>query len=157
MRIPDFLKRRAERLINLATLVTRPMTLGVRALVRDGEGRIFLVKHSYLPGWYLPGGGVDPGETVERAVRRELVEEGGIVAEGPVELFGIYQNLRASGRNHVVLYVVDRFALLPPPYPNREIVEAGFFARESLPPDTTPATRARLAEVLDGAPRPEIW
>ena len=40
----------------------RAMTLGVRTLVIDGEGRIFLVKHSYVSGWHLPGGGVEVGE-----------------------------------------------------------------------------------------------
>ena len=56
----------------------RGVTLGVRGLVIDKDQRIFLVTHTYAPGWQLPGGGVEPGETMAEALARELVEEGNI-------------------------------------------------------------------------------
>ena len=40
---------------------SRGLTLGVRALVIDDESRVFLIKHSYVSGWHMPGGGVEPG------------------------------------------------------------------------------------------------
>ena len=43
------------------------MTLGVRGLVIDKGQRVFLVTHTYVPGWQLPGGGVEPGETMAEA------------------------------------------------------------------------------------------
>jgi 8-oxo-dGTP pyrophosphatase MutT (NUDIX family) len=135
----------------------RATTLGARALVIDGQGRIFLVKHSYVDGWHLPGGGVETGETLLTALARELAEEGNIVLAGTPELHGVFFNARVSRRDHVALYIVRDFRQDPPPAPNREIIEHGFFARDALPPDTGRATRARLAEVFDGVAVSELW
>jgi 8-oxo-dGTP pyrophosphatase MutT (NUDIX family) len=132
------------------------LTIGVRAVVIDGEGRVFLVKHSYIPGWYLPGGGVEIGEAVGTALARELLEEGGIRLTGPPQFFGMYLNRRVSRRDHVALYVVRSFQQSPPE-PNSEIIAHGFFPPESLPAHTTPSTRARILEVLQDRPAAEVW
>lgn len=137
--------------------VSRGMTLGVRALIFDGEGRIFLVKHSYVAGWHLPGGGVEKGETVLAALDRELREEGNIELAEPPVLHAVYFNRRVSRRDHVALYVVRSFRQSAPPQPNREIVAHGFFAPEALPDGTTASTRARVTEVLEGRGAAEIW
>ena len=60
-----------RRLLHVYWRFARAMTLGVRALVIDEDGRIFLVKHSYVSGWHLLGGGVEAGETLARAVARD--------------------------------------------------------------------------------------
>ncbi len=140
------------------SLFRRGMTLGVRAAVFDGDGRVFLVKHSYMPGWYLPGGGVDRGETMEAALGRELVEEGGIRLAGPASLFGVYLNRRVSPRDHVALYVCREWTQPEPPrVPNLEIVDCGFYALGALPEDTTEGTRRRLAEIAQGLPPAAEW
>jgi ADP-ribose pyrophosphatase YjhB (NUDIX family) len=135
----------------------RGATLGVRAVVIDGHGRVFLVKHSYVDGWHLPGGGVETGETLLTALARELAEEGNILLAGRPELHAVFFNNRVSRRDHVALFIVRDFRQDGMPVPNHEIVERGFFALDALPADTTSATRARMAEVFGGAAVSELW
>lgn len=146
-----------RRLLHFYWRCARGLTLGVRALVVDGQGRIFLVKHSYVAGWHLPGGGVEVGETLMEALTRELREEGNIELTDPPQLYSIYFNRRVSRRDHVALYVVRFFLQTAPPQPNSEIVAHGFFALDALPDDTTPSTRARIAEIFSGRSVAEIW
>lgn len=146
--------RITEGAIKRLGLLTRAMTLGVRAAVIDGEGRVFLVRHTYVPGWYLPGGGIERGETAREALERELIEEGRIRLTGAPELRSFHHN---RGRDHVAFYVVRDFAQDGPKAPDLEIAEAGFFRRDGLPPGTTPATRARLAEVFEGVAAASSW
>ena len=145
------------RLMHLYWRFSRAATLGARAMVIDGEGRVFLVRHSYVEGWHMPGGGVETGETLLAALTRELAEEGNIVPTAPPVLHGVFFNGRASRRDHVALYVVRDFRQDAPPRPNREIVEHGFFSPAALPEGTTRATRARIAEVFEGVKVSEVW
>jgi 8-oxo-dGTP pyrophosphatase MutT (NUDIX family) len=146
-----------RRVLHFYWRFARGLTLGVRGLVIDPAGRIFLVKHSYVSGWHLPGGGVETGETALGALARELQEEGNIELTDTPVLHGIYFNRRLSRRDHVAFYVVRAFRQDRPPQPDREIIAHGFFAADALPADATAATRARIAEVLHGAPIPEQW
>ena len=145
------------RLLHFYWRFARGMTFGVRGLVVDAAGRVLLVQHSYVRGWHLPGGGVEPGETMLEALTRELAEEGNIRLTGAPRMHGIFFNRRASRRDHVAVYIVDDFSQDGPFTPSREITHACFFALDSLPNDTTAGTRARIAEVLGGAPISEHW
>ena len=134
------------------------MTLGVRGVVFDAAGRVFLVRHSYVPGWYFPGGGIETGETAEGALAREILEEGGIRLDGPAELFGLYLNRSLSARDHVALFVCRRWTQAHQPVvPNAEIVECGFHPPDALPDGTTDATRRRLDEIAGGEVRSADW
>jgi ADP-ribose pyrophosphatase YjhB (NUDIX family) len=146
-----------RKALHLYWRIARGLTVGVRAVVVDREGRIFLVAHSYVSGWHLPGGGVEPGEALGAALTRELQEEGNIELTGTPQLFGIYFNRRVTRRDHVALYVVRAFRQSAPPKPNHEIVAHGFFAIDALPEATTQATRARLAEVFSGQDKIDTW
>ena len=135
----------------------RGLTLGARALVLDEARRIFLVQHTYVRGWHLPGGGVEPGETLLTALTRELMEEGNIeLTERPL-LHGVFYNPRWSRRDHVACFVVQSFRQSAPPAPNHEIAATRFFSLDELPGDTGAGSRARIAEVLLGAPVSERW
>jgi 8-oxo-dGTP pyrophosphatase MutT (NUDIX family) len=135
----------------------RGATLGAFGMVIDGQGRIFLIKHSYVSGWHLPGGGVETGETLLTALARELKEEGNIRLTAEPRLHGVFHNARVSRRDHVALYIVRDFAQDAAPVPDHEIVAHGFFAPDALPADIGRATRARIAEVLDGVKVSEVW
>ena len=64
------LEPQLRRIFHLYWRIARGMTLGVRGVVLDGDDRVFLVKHSYVSGLHLPGGGVEVGDTFLEALRR---------------------------------------------------------------------------------------
>jgi len=138
----------------LARAMAVPASVGAFGLVEQ-DGKIVLVKHSYAPGWHLPGGGVGRGEPPFKAVLRELKEEIGLVSANPPELFGIYTRTVGPATNHIVLYRLKeaRFAFKP----NLEI-RALTLADPAAPPEgTTDAVRRRLKEFSNAAPPSLYW
>jgi ADP-ribose pyrophosphatase YjhB (NUDIX family) len=154
---PKRRKRWRDRIAHMSFVLLRPMTLGVRGVAFDAENRVLLVRHSYTPGWHFPGGGVEPGETCEHALIREMHEEALVALETPLRLHGLFHNVHVSPRDHVAVYVARRFRILGERKPDREILEARFFPLDALPEATTRATRARLAEILDGRALSATW
>jgi ADP-ribose pyrophosphatase YjhB (NUDIX family) len=70
----------------------------VSAIVPDNDSRILLIRRTDNNYWAIPGGGVEPGESVSQATAREVMEETGIRCE-VTGLVGIY-----SDPNHVAAY-----------------------------------------------------
>ena len=133
--------------IQLYSRLSRGLTLGVRGLVTDAEGRVLLVEHTYLPGWYLPGGGVE---------RRELAEDAGVTVVGRPRLVSIHSNERKHPGDHVLIYRVDAWS--PCEATSRgEINAVAWHAPDALPANVTPATRRRIEEVLGGGAPDERW
>lgn len=127
----------------------KPTRLGVRALVVQ-DGRVMLVRHTYLKGWYLPGGRVERGETAYNALCREVAEECGLAVKR-ARLAGIYSNIDQNPNDHIVLYCVDDFEpVATGRFHHLEIAEKDFFPIDTPPASATPATLRRLAEYRKG-------
>lgn len=156
-RVPQSLRRLAGRGLHLYFRLRRGMTLGVRAAVLSEAGEVLLVRHTYTPGWHMPGGGVEPNETLADAIAKELREEANIALTGPAVLHGVFLNRHVSDRDHVAVFIVRSFTQSAPKQPDREIAEARFFPLSALPDKTTPGTRRRLTEIIDGTTPPTEW
>ena len=135
----------------------RGMTLGAQGAVIDADNRVLLVRHSYRPGWFFPGGGVERGETLETALARELAEEVGVTLTEPAELHGVFANFTSFPGDHIALFVVRHWQRRDGYYQRGEIAEAGMFTRDDLPEAIDAGTRIRLAEILEGAKRDRHW
>lgn len=135
--------------------IAKPFRLGVRTLMFDGDGAVCLVRHTYRPGWYLPGGGVKRWETAAAAAIRETQEEAGVRVDRLGRLVHLYANFQVGYCDHVALYVVD--AWRPAERHSLEIAEVGFFALDGLPADTTRPTLRRLEEWRGAAELSEHW
>jgi ADP-ribose pyrophosphatase YjhB (NUDIX family) len=133
----------------------RGVSLGVRALVFDDAGRVLLIRHSYLPGWHFPGGGVEAGETAAQAIGRELSEEGGVVLSGEPRLLGLFLNPEWTAGDHVAFFDAGAWSSGPTRW-GVEIEDAQFFTPEALPDDTHPSVGRRLAERA-GAQASPLW
>lgn len=131
-----------------------PAALGVNAMVFDQRGHVLLVRHSYNPGWRLPGGGVDRGEPPKLAVMRELAEEVGL-SGGACEFHGLYVRSAGWVTQVVALYRIrDATVNFTPNLEIREIC----FADPNAPPNgCTPATRRRLEEIRLGREPSPYW
>ena len=132
----------------------RPVTLGVRVLlVKDGT--VLLVRHTYQELWFLPGGGVKRGETLEQAARREAAEEVG-ASLGSLALLGVYTNFFEHKSDHVVVFVCTDFTLAG--RRNREIEAQCFYGFDGLPADLAAGHRRRINEYVSGKwPSVGMW
>lgn len=135
----------------------RGLTLGAQGVVIDTEDRVLLVRHSYRPGWFFPGGGVEWGETLIGALERELAEEVGVTLTGAPELHGMFSNFASFPGDHIAVFVVRHWRRREEYRKRGEISEARMFALADLPERTDPGTRARLAEIFDRAPPRPLW
>ena len=89
-----------------AKAVLNPVAFGVAGLILDAQGRVLLVRQTYMTGWRIPGGGIDRGETPEAALRRELKEEIGL-SGGEARLFGLYSR-KVWWLTHITaLYLIE--------------------------------------------------
>jgi len=154
---PLMLSRMLQMLLRPFWRMTRGLTLGTQGIVIDDDGRVLLVRHGYRPGWHFAVGGVEWGETVEVAWRRELEEEAGVIVGKTPELHGLFANFEKFPGDHIALFIVRDWQRPQVPSSNMEIRESRFFSLEDLPEDVTPAAGRRLAEIFSDAEQSQTW
>ena len=138
--------------------LSRPMTLGVRAAVENDSGHVFMVRHTYINGWFMPGGGIEKDEPALEALRRELIEEGGIRLIAEPKVFGFYSNHHHFRNDHVLLYHVpwgswEKVAATS----TGEISETAWVNPHAPPAGVTAGNLRRLEELYRGAPVSPWW
>ncbi len=114
----------------------RPVTpqLTVDAIIELPDGKIVLIARKYPPaGWAIPGGFVDPGESLAEAVRREALEETSLEIE-VLELFHIYSVPWRDPRGDTVSAVYYCRAQ-GSPMGGDDAARAEAFSLDSLPAD----------------------
>ena len=131
-----------------------PTVFGVAGAVFNAQGQVLLIKQSYTKGWRFPGGGVDRGESPDKALVRELSEEVGLTG-GEAEFFGLYTRRAGWATNLIAFYRVTGGSVNF--RPNWEVREAGFFDPMNPPDGITPATLRRLQELAGALPKDEYW
>ncbi|HSZ12119.1 MAG TPA: NUDIX domain-containing protein [Rhizomicrobium sp.] len=132
-----------------------PVAFGAHAIVQDRDGRVLLVKHSYVRGWHLPGGGVRGGEPADAAVLREVTEEVGLSSYSACEFYGLYTRKVGPATNVIALYRLRDAEIAFEP--NFEIRNVMWADPENPPEDVSPGARRRLAELTGKADVSPYW
>jgi ADP-ribose pyrophosphatase YjhB (NUDIX family) len=102
------------------------------AVVRDR--RLLLVRRASRHGrgnWQLPGGFIEPDETIEQAVVREVLEESGVTAEVEAVL-GLRSRYDPDSGNGIYIVLVLRPVSGEPIADNHEVDQAGYFTLEEI-------------------------
>lgn len=110
------------------------------------DDKVLLVRQTYVPGWFMPGGGIKRNETPEQAARREAREEAGAEL-GAVKLLGVYSHFGEWKSDHNIVFFCDDFTLTKKH--DAEIAELKFFGLNELPENTWPGHRERLEAFRD--------
>jgi len=132
--------------------IFRPICMGVRVMMLQ-DGKVWLVRQTYTPGWFMPGGGLKRGETLEEAARREAREETGAEL-GEMTLMGAYSNLTEWKTDHNIVFICSDFEVKGKP--DNEIAELRAFALNELPDGLFPSHRLRLEEYRAGIKNPQF-
>ena len=137
-----------------AKALASPAVFGVTGAILDAEGRVLLIRQTYMAGWRFPGGGLDHGEPPEKAIRRELHEEVGLTG-GEVRLFGLYSRKVWWLTHLTAFYVIEGGAI--DFRPNWEVKAMCWVKPSAPPPDTAAAAARRLKELAGHATPDGRW
>ncbi len=131
--------------------------VGVAAVVRDQRGRILLERRRDCGLWGLPGGRIEPGESVAEAAMQEVREESGhtVAVQG---LLGVYSDPRGrivtypdnGDVAHLVDILIEASVVSGMLLCSTESLDVQFFDPGALPSDLVPPAVAPLQDILDG-------
>ena len=140
------LLKAAYNALKISWFFTRPVTVGVRVMmVRDGQ--VVLVRHTYQDAWFMPGGGVKRGESLEQAARREAREECGAKL-GALRLVGAFSQFDDYKSDHLALFFCTDFTMTGKG--DFEIERTEMFPLDQLPDDISSGVKRRIEEYRRG-------
>jgi 8-oxo-dGTP pyrophosphatase MutT (NUDIX family) len=122
----------------------------VAAVIHVSAGKLLLQEKASREGWSLPAGAIEPGETPEEAIIREVAEETGL-AVAPSHILGVFggRDFRYTYPNgDQVEYVVTLFKCRivedGGTWTDPETKSLGYFAQDEMPPLALPYPRPVL-------------
>ena len=128
----------------------------------DGDGRLLLVRRSDDGTWCLPGGRMDPGESVLDCARREFAEETGHKVD-ITGLLGVYGNPSEQTHRYPDGMVVQFVATVfegrlgeRVSDPDGEVVEMALFGPQDLPAPLMATDVPIIRDALSSGPRPFV-
>ena len=145
----------ATRIIRKTQCILGMVTLGSRAIIINPQNQVLLVKHTYEPHWYIPGGGIKKGESAKACILRELKEEVGLTTTTEPQLFGIYFHTYLGVDDYPIIYVITEYSIIDAH--SAEIEQIGWFDMDNLPEMISPGTKRRLCEYFFKQPQSETW
>ena len=131
--------------------VTGQHSVSVAGVITDDDGRALLIRRRDTLRWEPPGGVLELNESIEEGLRREILEETGLMIE-PVALTGVYKNM-ARGivalvfRCHVISGHLDL---------NDEVSEFQWARLEEVKALADEAFAVRVLDALTDRPAPAV-
>lgn len=132
--------------------IFRPVRMGVRVVMLQDD-KVWLIRHTYLSGWFMPGGGLKRNETLDEAARREAWEETGAEL-GDISLLGTFTSFIQWKTDHAVIFLCRDFKITG--RSDGEIAEMRAFPLDKLPEDTFSLHRKLLEALQHGEIKPNF-
>jgi 8-oxo-dGTP pyrophosphatase MutT (NUDIX family) len=129
--------------VRLYWFIFRPHTQGLKVILKNEQGELLLVRHTYGPGdWTFPGGSIEGGESPEQTARREMKEELSVQIYD-LQVHGSFVSTKEYKRDHITVCSGSVTETLnPSPF---EIAETQWFSRDHLPDELRQVTEETLS------------
>ncbi|MCL4270916.1 MAG: NUDIX domain-containing protein [Anaerolineales bacterium] len=124
----------------------RPIRTGIRVLM-EKDNQVWLVRHTYMTGWFMPGGGLKRMEALDEAARREALEETGATL-GEISLLGVFTSFSDWKTDHTAVFLCRDFEFTGKS--DAEIAEMRAFPLDDLPENIYPPNLRLLKKYRDG-------